>query len=198
MMTTLAPLLRTVSLADTEPQPWKNGGGSTRELLAWPRPDAWQWRISVADISRAGPFSAFPGVLRGFAVLQGTGVVLQVHGQALRLTPDSDPLHFDGAAPPGCKLIDGPTLDLNVMTLQDAGQGQMQRARVGQPWHSRAPLRALLSLQPARLSIDDGPARDLPAGTLAWSDQADEQQWLWQPQAAGARAWWLAYTPHKR
>ena len=25
-----------VRLADLAPQPWKNGGGTTRELLAWP------------------------------------------------------------------------------------------------------------------------------------------------------------------
>jgi hypothetical protein len=26
----------TVHLADVPPSPWKNGGGTTRELLAWP------------------------------------------------------------------------------------------------------------------------------------------------------------------
>lgn len=198
MMTTLAPLLHTVALEGTPSKPWKNAGGSTRELLAWPRADAWDWRISVADISRPGPFSAFAGVLRGFAVLEGAGVVLQVHGQALRMSPDSEPLHFDGAAPPGCTLKEGPVRVLNVMTRQGAGDSRMQRARVGQPWRSKAPLRALLSLQPSKLIVDDAPPRELPAGTLAWCDQPGGEHWLWQPQAAGARAWWLSFTPSPR
>ena len=59
-----------------EPQPWRNGGGLTRELLAWPSRDDWALRISVADIRADGPFSAFPGVDRWFAVLEGDGVLL--------------------------------------------------------------------------------------------------------------------------
>ena len=47
--------------------PWKNGGGSTRELVCWPPgagTDAFGWRVSVARIAAAGPFSAFAGVDR--------------------------------------------------------------------------------------------------------------------------------------
>ena len=46
----------------------------TRELLAEPAPN-WRWRISVADIQGSGAFSAYPGVSRWFAVVQGAGVV---------------------------------------------------------------------------------------------------------------------------
>jgi environmental stress-induced protein Ves len=59
-------------------QTWRNGGGSTRELLAWPEAGAWQLRISVAEITRDGPFSAFAGVQRWFAVLRGDGVRLRL------------------------------------------------------------------------------------------------------------------------
>ena len=37
-----------VSLDDVEPKPWRNGGGITRELLAWPHASEWRIRISVA------------------------------------------------------------------------------------------------------------------------------------------------------
>lgn len=43
--------------------PWRNGLGVTTEVLVQP-PDAsagFAWRISVATITRAGPFSPFPG-----------------------------------------------------------------------------------------------------------------------------------------
>ena len=40
------------------PQPWRNGGGSTRELFTWPGGTApWQLRISVADIDQNGIIS---------------------------------------------------------------------------------------------------------------------------------------------
>ena len=50
---------------------WRNGGGRTRELLAWPDAADWKVRVSVADVESDGPFSAFPGVQRWFAVLEG-------------------------------------------------------------------------------------------------------------------------------
>ena len=57
--------------------PWKNGGGTTRELLSWPPGVAdWHWRISVAQVETEGPFSRFDGVQRWFAVLDGEGVEL--------------------------------------------------------------------------------------------------------------------------
>ena len=109
-------LIRT---SDCPPQPWKNGGGVTRELLTWP-PEAkgtedWQLRISVADITQDGAFSSFAGVTRSFAVIEGAGVQLQFNGEWHTITPNSDPLDFDGEDAPDCKLLNGSTRDLNVM-----------------------------------------------------------------------------------
>ncbi|MCG3056381.1 HutD family protein, partial [Escherichia coli] len=64
------------------PTPWKNGGGATREIAVWPpgaAMESFAWRISVADIADDGPFSAFPGVDRQIALLEGAGVHLQAH-----------------------------------------------------------------------------------------------------------------------
>ena len=82
-----------VRLADATAQPWRNGGGMTRELLTWQRPDlpssqGWSVRVSVADIARDGPFSAYPGVTRAFTVLEGEGVTLDWGGgRSRRLGP---------------------------------------------------------------------------------------------------------------
>ncbi|MDP3170391.1 MAG: HutD family protein, partial [Polaromonas sp.] len=46
-----------IPLEDVAPTPWRNGGGVTRELIAWPTPQDWDWRISVAEIEKDGPFS---------------------------------------------------------------------------------------------------------------------------------------------
>jgi environmental stress-induced protein Ves len=193
-----ATLLHTVSLAGAQPQPWRNGGGLTHELLAWPGAGDWQCRISVARIDQSGPFSAFPGVERWFAVLSGEGVVLRFGKRRTMLTAGSEPLRFDGASAPGCDLLDGPTQDLNLMLRSDAGRGAMQVARAGEPWHSDAPLRAVFVLDACSLQADRQPLQSLAAGTLVWGEQAAGQDWVLSAGAPGLRAWWLAFKPLMR
>ena len=174
---------------------WRNGGGVTRELWAWPSAADWQVRISVADIAQDGPFSAFPGVERWFAVLEGPGVELQfAHGTRV-LGPDDAPLRFDGAAAPGCRLRAGATRDLNLMALRSAGQGEMARVQAGVPWHSPAAWRAVFTMAPLQLQVDAAEPLDLPAWTLAVQPSAAGQAWAVPGPAV--RAWWLAFHPLK-
>jgi uncharacterized protein len=194
--------LQLIQLAEVVATPWKNGGGLTRDLLRWPpgAADGWQLRISVAEVAQSGPFSAYPGVARWFCVLQGAGVVLRFNEGQHTLTPDSPPLHFDGALAPGCDLVAGPTLDLNLMAQQGAGRAEMGRAVAGVPWVSRAPLRALFTLHGATLLMEGAAAVQLPAGTLAFvglaaTASAGEAWELGAPQDSG---WWLAFEPHAR
>ena len=106
--------LNVVTLDDVAAQPWRNGGGVTRELLRWPDADDWTLRLSVADIDREGPFSAFPGVRRWIVALTGLGMEL---GDPFnfRIEPGMPPYRFQGEYAPMCTLIDGPTRDLNLM-----------------------------------------------------------------------------------
>ena len=104
-----------VALSGVPAQPWRNGGGMTRELLAWPGPQEWVVRISVAQVAQDGPFSSFPGVTRWFAVLSGAGVQLDVDGEQHALTAADAPFQFDGGARTGCALIAGATEDFNLM-----------------------------------------------------------------------------------
>lgn len=119
------------------PLPWKNGGGRTRELLCDGSP--WRWRLSLADIERDGPFSAYPGVERWFAVLEGAGVELGFGGAPMRLGPQDPPVVFDGADAPACRLRDGPTRDLNLMLR--GVKGVLRRAQAGSLWDEDWPLR---------------------------------------------------------
>jgi uncharacterized protein len=116
-----------VHCADVSPQPWRNGGGRTRELLVWPHATDWLLRISVAEIEADGPFSSFAGIDRCFAVLDGAGVVLTLPQGDVRLTPDDGALSFVGEAAPMCRLIDGPTHDLNLMVRRGFGVASMSR-----------------------------------------------------------------------
>lgn len=160
--------LRLLRAGAVDAAPWRNGGGVTRELLAWPNAADWRVRISVAEIEADGPFSAFDGVLRWFAVLHGAGVVLGANGIERRLTPASAPLRFDGAQAPACRLIDGATRDLNLM-LRYGTQGVLQRAVSGEHWTQAWRWRAAFVAQPARLDCADGVVVDLDADTLVAS-----------------------------
>lgn len=210
--------LHLVSLADCPPQPWRNGGGVTRELLRWPPAfedmgtaspantmataastasgnDDWLLRVSVAEIARDGPFSPFAGVERWFAVLQGAGVRLALPAADTVLHAGDDPVRFAGEAAPGCTLIDGPTQDLNLMHRRgspSAGpHAMMRRAAAGSAQRGRLPWRALYAFADTQLQAGDE-ALALPAGTLVWCDtQADE---TWECLATGA-AYWMSLHP---
>jgi environmental stress-induced protein Ves len=124
--------MMTVRADDLAALPWKNGGGVTRHLAADGDGEAWRWRISLADVAADGPFSAYPGVERWFAVVDGNGVELTVDGTAMVLRPHDPPFVFDGAAAPGCRLLGGPTRDLNLMLR--GLKGVMRRAGGAVVW----------------------------------------------------------------
>ena len=175
---------------DMPATPWKNGGGMTRELIASPAGSDWRVRLSVAEIERDGPFSAYPGVQRWFVVLKGAGVELDIAGVTHRLTRDSHPLCFDGAAAPGCRLIDGPTRDLNLM-LRGAG-GSVQIADDGLDWAPDAARCGLFTAVAGVCETGSG-AQALAPYTLAWFDPAPATlRFTAGQRPAGAIGWWIA------
>lgn len=76
------------------PQVLRHGSG--------PNP-GFDWRVSVADVDRPGPFSALPGVDGVIVLLEGSGLVLTVDGREQVLRP-LEPFAFSGDAAPraGC------------------------------------------------------------------------------------------------
>ncbi len=188
--------LRLIHAQDCAPQPWRNGDGQTRELLVWPPEGEWQLRISRADIAADGPFSAFPGVQRWFAVLQGSGVELALPMPQTLRAGDA-PLEFDGTAAPDCRLLDGPTQDLNLMARQ--GQGYMQAAIAGQPWQSLLAMRGLYTTGAGTWS-DGARQVHISAHTLLWDKSTDTAPWTFTPDTCAeptqtAPAYWLGFTP---
>ena len=176
------------------PQAWRNGGGTTRELLTWPAGADWQLRISRADIGADGPFSAFDGVQRWFAVLQGRGVALRFGDQDRVLRAGDAPLWFDGALAPGCRLLNGPTTDLNLMAR--GGTGWMEPARTNTPWHSSLPMRGLYSTVGGNWQGGTAQAT-IPADTLLWVTDAPPGDWTFTPatRSPNGFALWLAFDP---
>lgn len=126
--------MQIIRFADLKPQPWRNGGGVTRELASH-RGDAssgavsaedtssqggaWDWRISIADVSSAGEYSAFPGMERVLTVVEGELLLLAVDGIEHPLEKYR-PFRFPGGAASSSALPTGGVRNLNVITREGA------------------------------------------------------------------------------
>lgn len=179
-------------VADVVPTPWKNGGGTTRELLAWPTTADWIVRISVADIRASGPFSVFEGVDRWFAVLSGGDVVLSTQGSApRRLAASFDELHaFTGDVPTQCEALGEATQDFNIMLRRAHGTLRQYPLRHRPSLESSQALVAVFAVSPVTVQAGDGSACDLPAMSLAWSYNPRRAPLRWQAHGA-VRGWWI-------
>lgn len=107
---------------------WKNGGGITHELAVWPDGadvSSFEARLSMAEVAADGAFSAFPGIDRTLAVLEGGPMRLSFGGAEVAMTADGPPLSFPGEAPVKARLDAGPVLDLNIMTRRGAFSHRM-------------------------------------------------------------------------
>jgi len=119
-----------IPYASLSPSPWKNGGGSTTQIAVFP-PDAgfedFDWRVSLATILEDGAFSAFPGVERTLALVDGHGMTLEVDGEPSLLSKADPVAVFDGESHVVAKPIRGPSTDFNVMTRLDRCYHQFGR-----------------------------------------------------------------------
>ncbi|USQ82035.1 HutD family protein [Ornithinimicrobium faecis] len=120
---------------DLEPTPWKNGGGLTREIASSPEgsnTSDFDWRVSIADVEAAGPFSSFPGVDRVITLLEGGSMILDSESGRTVLTV-REPHSFPGEASVTCELPDGSTRDLNLMTRRGQASGDVSIHTVSSP-----------------------------------------------------------------
>jgi uncharacterized protein len=120
--------LRVQRFATHQRMPWRNGGGITYELFRWPSQDEFDWRISIAEVSASGPFSAFSGIDRIIMLVEGTDMVLTVDGARHRLQP-LEPFAFDGGADTTGE-VSTPTRDLNVMTRGGHATAELEVLRL--------------------------------------------------------------------
>lgn len=120
--------MRLLRAADRVAALWKNGGGTTREVAIWP-PDStfdnFDWRISIADVRSAGPFSVFSNIDRIMLILKGR-IALDFSEQSVVLDPQSAPFAFPGDVPCHGRPIDGDVMDLNVMTRRGRSAARVE------------------------------------------------------------------------
>ncbi len=158
---------RIIRAADCPPQPWKNGLGTTREIVRHPADaDAadFLWRVSVAEVDSAAPFSAFPGIDRSIVLLDGAGFDMRMDGAATHaLRTPFEPFAFPGEAAVEVSLAGGPTRDFNLMLRRGRLRGNVSALQIA----GRQPLPAdcvLVYAARGRIVTTDG---ELQAGD-AW------------------------------
>jgi environmental stress-induced protein Ves len=167
--------------------PWRNGGGTTREVAAEPRlpraGDAFAWRLSVARVAADGPFSLFPGVDRTLWLLAGHGMHLEVDGRDVRLDQPYARLEFPGEARVHARLLHGPTEDLNLMVdrarvkaearIEHLGAGESASDTASGPGHQ-----VWLALKnQVILTLANQPAVTLAEGDVAWVRTDSPRTW---------------------
>jgi len=107
--------------------PWKNGLGITREIAVEPpgaSMDDFAWRVSIADVDTASPFSVFPGIDRTIVLLIGDGFVMTLDGERTHaLTAPCAPFAFAGEARVEVTLAGGATRDFNLMVRRGSATG---------------------------------------------------------------------------
>ncbi|MFV0595807.1 HutD family protein [Shewanella sp.] len=129
--------IQIIRYQDCESSLWKNGGGSTKQLLISPKAadlNNFDFRISIATILSDGPFSQFLGIDRQLCILEGEGVRLNIKADNLALSeevvilgPNDPPFCFSGEIPIESELLDKQILDFNVMTRRASYTARIER-----------------------------------------------------------------------
>lgn len=117
--------------------PWRNGRGTTTIVATSGSgegdganaaggvgdvdPD---WRVSIATIAEAGPFSMFPGVDRVLVPLSPAGLTLDLGG-SIRHLAQHEAVEFAGEETVAAVDVSAPGDDLNLMTRRGVVQGSL-------------------------------------------------------------------------
>jgi environmental stress-induced protein Ves len=107
--------------------PWRNGQGSTTEIVVCPAGstlDEFLWRLSIADVAASGPFSLFPGYDRILVQIEGSPMTLSQEGIGERRLALLGPYSFGGEVPTYCRL-DTPSRDFNVMVRRGHASAEL-------------------------------------------------------------------------
>ncbi len=112
---------RVIAANEYRRERWKNGTGWTREIARVPDYPDWDWRLSIAEIEKDGPFSSFPGFDRELVLIRGNGLRLRFdQGEVRALLPPHDRIRFAGERVVQGELIDGLTHDFNLIWRRNA------------------------------------------------------------------------------
>ncbi|KAF1007066.1 MAG: Protein Ves [Luteibacter sp.] len=125
--------MKIVPFNELKAVPWKNGLGITREIAVSPEGagmDEFLWRVSIADVDTASPFSTFSGIDRTIVLLEGDGFTMTLDGDREHaLTVPCEPFAFPGEAKVDVTLAGGATRDFNLMVRRGKARGEVRVLR---------------------------------------------------------------------
>ena len=117
--------MRVQRIAEHRAMPWANGKGTSYEVASdRDASDHWSWRVAIAPVTEDGPFSLLPGIDRQLVVIDGKGMVLEVDGKTVEC-PSGQVVSFSGDSTTSARLIDGPIVDIGLMTSRGVYMGSM-------------------------------------------------------------------------
>lgn len=117
--------MRVQRFGEHRAMPWANGLGTSYEVASDRNADGeWTWRVAIAPVVIDGPFSVMPGVDRELVVIEGNGMVLEVDGVSVECLP-GQVIRFSGDSVTLARLVDGPVVDLGLMTVRGLVTGSM-------------------------------------------------------------------------
>ena len=117
--------MRVQRFSEHRAMPWANGLGTSYEVASDRNADGeWTWRVAIAPVVLDGPFSVMPGVDRELVVIEGNGMVLNVDSESVKCEP-GQVVRFSGDSVTIARLVDGPVVDLGLMTVRDSVIGSM-------------------------------------------------------------------------
>lgn len=99
--------------------PWKNGGGTTREIGKHEDENGPVWRASIATIHQSGPFSLFEGCDRIITLINGPPVALDFQDGEHLVLESFVPQHFSCDRPVSA-TVTGTSHDLNLIWRRNA------------------------------------------------------------------------------
>ncbi|EPG37462.1 HutD/Ves family protein [Acinetobacter colistiniresistens] len=150
-------MIQQLSVSDYQQMLWKNGAGYTRELARSDGDglDAFDWRISMADVKTSGDFSKFNGMQRILTVLEGAGIILKIDDDSEHLKTLQS-AQFSGDSTTSCELSDGPIRDFNLIYNPDKWCSRYQwiREPTSSELFSSADLIFIFNQSPEPLEIE--------------------------------------------
>lgn len=127
--------MRRIVPAQHRRMPWRNGGGTTSEIVVEPAElsagDRFVYRVSIAEVARDGPFSRFEGYDRHIVLLEGAGMTLDCEGQGRMDLRRLEPRSFSGGWSVVGTLRAGPVRDFNLIVDHARAASSLGVRRLG-------------------------------------------------------------------
>lgn len=179
MVSSTATLVKRMPASARSAQPWRNGGGSTTDVVAFPAGstlDGFVWRVSIATISGDSEFSHFPGVDRFLVPLTGE-LNLSVAG-TVRSLDRFEVCAFAGETAVASTGVTRASDDLNLMVRRGCATGSLEIVTIDRELvvHSSRGETVLIVALEGDLSADGTLLADRDAALLGAAPARSEAQ----------------------